>query len=270
MLMSKRSFTFVILAVLVWSVMATIFAGYYYTQSKTYSDQLHERQQSMKELAENCESSAEKLNAFAGDYGALFGDFKWFLYEKWFSGDNCSVFLRRYGNLVDDLEGNYSSLLDSFSDLNHTFNTLYDKYQRYDEQKSATEDEFGDLLEEYYELLTSLAMKELSKSIGEAVAIKVSLCVDYSNTTIVWYNKTSIFPGSTLFDLTQKAVQVEPEYWPLMEPGHVTVKSINNYAEGYWLWYYWDEQEDEWIFGPVGCDAWMLRDGGIYKWYCSS
>lgn len=270
MFMSKRSFAFGMLAALVWSVMATVFAGYYYTQSTTYSDQLHERQQSLKELAENYDSSVEKWNLFVGDYGALFGDFQWFSANQWFSGDNCSAFLRRYGNIIVDLQGNYSSLLNSFYDLNYTYNILYDKYQMYNEQNSATEEEFGVLLNEYYELLTSLAMKELSKSIGEAVAIKVSLCIDYGNTTIVWYNETSVFPGSTLFDLTRKVAQVEPEYWPLMEPGHVTVKSINNCAQGYWLWYYWDEEKDEWIFGPVGCDAWMLRDDGVYKWYFSS
>ena len=78
-----------------------------------------------------------------------------------------------------------------------------------------------------------------------------------------------------MFELTQKVAAVNFTYYASMEPGHILIDSINDKAAyvdpsftwGYsWKWYYWSEDQKKWMPGPVGCDAWMLKDGGIYKW----
>jgi hypothetical protein len=73
----------------------------------------------------------------------------------------------------------------------------------------------------------------------------------------------------TLFDLTQNVTDVKYDYYPSMEPGHILVTSINNlgpFGGKYWFWYYWDETKHDWIRGQVGCDAWVLKNDGTYKW----
>ncbi|MDI6847626.1 MAG: hypothetical protein QMD23_05800, partial [Candidatus Bathyarchaeia archaeon] len=79
--------------------------------------------------------------------------------------------------------------------------------------------------------------------------------------------------GSSLLQLTQKIAKVNyTSDW--MKPGHIRLTAINDeteYKTGYsegraWIWYYWDDNKQEWLSGPVGCDAWMLEDEGIYKW----
>jgi hypothetical protein len=65
--------------------------------------------------------------------------------------------------------------------------------------------------------------------------------------------------------LTRKVSNVTYSYFADIEPGHVIITSINNQA-AWWLWYYWDETVNDWVWGPVGCDAWTLKNGGTYKW----
>jgi hypothetical protein len=114
----------------------------------------------------------------------------------------------------------------------------------------------------------SLAAKELEGFLGTISTIEVKLCVDYGNGTQRWHN-ISVSPGMTLFDLTLQVTKVDYNYYSSMEPGHVLINSIDDLApsEGnYWFWYYWDETKNEWVFGQVGCDAWLLMNNGIYKW----
>jgi len=166
------------------------------------------------------------------------------------------------------LKGNYTDLLNTSPDLNETYNLLWQKHQTLNQQTVIEKTEFDELLSEFDKLFTSMALKEMGKSISEVTTIQVSLLIDYGNTTIKWYNVSAPL-GTTLFNLTRTVAKIEYSYWPTMEPGHILMTSINDSAEGYWLWYYWDEDSGEWVFGPVGCDAWMLKDSGVYKWHQS-
>jgi hypothetical protein len=172
----------------------------------------------------------------------------------------------KYEKLLSNLSENYTTILNEFPELNTTYNNLLDKFQALDEKSQVTKEEFGSLLNDFYKLFTVLTIKELENLQGETTAmIEVRLCIDYGNQTIEWHN-TSTSLGTTLFDLTRNMSKVEYAYWSTMEPGHILVISINSHAEGYWIWYYWDETKNEWTFGPVGCDAWTLKPNGIYKW----
>jgi len=260
-LVEKRTIAFVTLATLVWASIATGSAAYYYLEQMRYGEQVREKQQLLNELAENYSVSATKRNLLSGDYGALLGEYQWFMDE------NYSAFMGKYERLLSNLRGNYTLTFNEFPELNRTYYNLLDESQTLSQKSTITREEFGSLLDEFYKLFTALAMKEMEGFQGQLSEINVSLCVDYGNLTIEWHN-TSISSGITLFDLTRKIAKVEYSYWPTMEPGHILVDSINNYAEGYWLWYYWDDVKSKWIFGPVGCDAWILEDNGIYNWTC--
>jgi hypothetical protein len=251
----------VTLAILIWALTATAVMAYYYMQNLTNYEQLQQRQKLMNELARNSEVSFSKWNQLVADYGALHGEY------QWFQGENYASLMGKYERLIVNLKGNYTDLLDASSDLNETYNNLWQRYQTLAQQTIVEKTMFGELLSEFYKLFTTMAVKETGKFVGEATLIQVSLLINYTD-SIEWHN-VSIQLGASLFDLTRTVAKIEYSYWPTMEPGHILVTSINGSAEGYWLWYYWDEEKGDWVIGPVGCDAWMLVDGGVYKWHLS-
>jgi hypothetical protein len=261
-LVEKRTIVFLTLATLVWASITTGFTTYYYLEQMKYQEQLHESQQSLSELTHDFDMSATKRDMLSADYGSLQGEYQWFKNENYFP------LMDKYEKLLSNLSSNYTLTLES-PELNETYGQLLSKFQTLEKKDVVTKEELGSLLEDFYKLFTALAMKELEGSVAKVGVIYVSLCIDYGNQTVKWYNSTPASPGATLFSQTQKIAKVEYSYWPTMEPGHILVTSISNYTEGYWTWYYWDEVKNNWIFGPTGCDAWILKDNGIYKWMCA-
>lgn len=261
-MVGKRTLTFATLAILIWASTATGFMAYYYLQHLTYSEQLQQKQKLLDEFTRNSEDSLTKWNSLAANYGSLHGEYQWSKEE------NYAPLMDKYEKLMVNLKGNYTDLLNTSPDLNETYNLLWQKHQTLNQQTVIEKTEFAELLSEFDKLFTSMALKEMGKSISEVTTIQVSLLIDYGNTTRKWYNVSAPL-GTTLFNLTRTVAKIEYSYWPTMEPGHILMTSINDSAEGYWLWYYWDEDSGEWVFGPVGCDAWMLIDGGVYKWHQS-
>jgi hypothetical protein len=255
--------TFITLATIVWALMTTGFMSYYYMEQTKFQNQLDEKQHLLNELAENYETSTTKRNLLTGDYGTLLGEY------QWHSSENYSSLMGKYEKLLSNLSGNYTPILNAFPELNNSYSNLLSTFQTLNENSQVSKEEFGSLLDDFYELFMALTMKESEGFLGKVSEIEVNLCIDYGNLTVKWFN-TSVSPSASLFDLTQKVAEVEYSYWQTMEPGHILITSINNYAEGYWIWYYWDEVNNEWVFGPVGCDAWILNNNGIYKWFCSS
>jgi len=253
---------FITLATLVWASLATGFVTYYYLEQAKYQDQINEKQQLMNQLTENYDVSTTRRNLLSGDYGVLLGEY------QWLSGENYSPLMDKFEKLLSNLSGNYTSILNEFPELTTTYGYLLNKFQALNEKSQVSKEGFGSLLDDFYKLFMALTLKESEAFIGKINEIKASLCIDYGNLTAEWRN-ISISSGTTLFDLTQKVAKVEYSYWQTMEPGHILITSINNYSKGYWVWYYWDEAENEWVFGPVGSDAWILNNRGVYKWVCS-
>jgi hypothetical protein len=267
-LVEKRTLVFVAVAVLVWAVSISSLAGYFYLQNATYSERLAENQQSINEMATAYDRSMAKHNNLLSDYSTLYGNYL-------FSTDTDFILLTySFDKLLNSLKGNYSYILIDQEDMNKTYDALHGKYQTFYQKGNVTREEFGELLSDYYELFNVLSMRELGGLVTEAVTLTVSVCIDYENKTMEWHNETSMPAGSTLFQLTQEIAEINYTYYLETKPGHIRLTAINDekeysigYSEGWsWIWCYWDNEKQEWIQGPVGCDAWMLKTGGIYRW----
>ena len=270
-MVEKKLFLFATLAMFVWAVLASSIAGFFYLQNTMNSEQIAENQQSLNTMSTTYNEAMTKYDELLSEYSFMQGNYSFPL------NTNFTLLMSSFLTLLHNVKGNFSSILTDQKDLNKTHDTLQDKSQTLLLRGNVTRDEFGELLGECYEFLNLLAFRELSKTISEITTLTVNICIDYGNGTVEWHNKTVIPTGSSLFQLTQNVAAVNFTYDALMKPGHIRLTSISNkkeytnytisYSEGAaWLWYYWDDNKQEWIFGPVGCDAWMLRDGGVYKW----
>jgi len=259
------------LAMFVWAISISSLAGYFYLQNRMYGEQIAENQQSLHVMTTTYNDAMTKYNALLSEYSVLYGNY------SFPQGTNFTLLTTLFGRLLTNLKGNYSFLLTNQKDLNATYDTMQDKYYEVYQKGNVTRAEFGELLAEFHEVFNLLAIRELSGLVSETLTLTVSVCIDYGNETLEWNNETSMPAGSSLFQLTQKIATVNYTYSAWMEPGHIRVTSINdkkeytNYTIGYsegraWIWYYFDNIEEKWISGPVGCDAWMLKDGSIYKW----
>lgn len=260
----KRTLVLIILAALVWALIVSGLAAYYYLEMNKYKDESYERQQRLSKITEGYKEALRKQDLLLRDYNTLLGEYYSFM------GENYSLFVRKYNQLLSNLDNNYTLTISGSRELKETYESLKRTIQKLEEKKIVAREEIEPLIIGFNGLLRSVVAKNLEILIGENIVIKVSLCIDYGNGTMRWYN-VSVVPGTSLFDLTCRIAKVEYDYYPTAEPGHVFVKAINGIASSFsewkfWFWYYWDETIKRWILGQVGCDAWTLRDNGVYKW----
>lgn len=251
-----------VLATLVWALIASGLAAYYYLEMGRYQKESDEKQQLLLGITEGYKEALGRQDLLLRDYNALLGEY--------YTGENYSLLVGKYVQLLSNLGNNYTATINGFPELEEVYESLTNTTQKLEEQETVTKEEFEPLLMEFHTLLRSVVVKELENLISENTMIKVNLCIDYGNGTKTWYN-ISASPGMSLFDLTQQVAQIEYDYYPVMQPGHVLMKTINGVAPSpselkYWFWYYWDDITNQWVFGQVGCDAWTLRDNGTYRW----
>jgi len=256
-MVEKRTFVFVILATIVWASLASAFAGYYYTQNVNTTGQLSQAQDSLQnslqKVTSNYNVSVQKYDQILSEYSLIYGD-------------NYSQLMPILGNLIKDLGENYTAMFNQ-EDLNESYTDLLSSYNNLN-PGNVTSTDFGNVVTEFYNLFNLCAWKDLGLSISNATSLTVNLLFDYGNGTMVWHNETKVLPGYSLFQATGETAAINYTYWP-SGPGHIEVDSINNKASSggyYWIWYYWDNGQKTWVEGPVGCDAWMLENGGVYKW----
>lgn len=270
-MVKKRALLFATLAMFVWAVLISSLAAYFYLQNVTSNELIAENQQSLNAMSATYNEAMTKYNKLLSDYSTLYGNYS-FPYAT-----NFTLLTGLFSELLNNIEGNFSSLLTNQRDLNQTYCTLQTKLQTLLLKGNVTREEFGELLSESYDFLNLLTIRELGNSISEVATLVVNICIDYGNETLEWHNGTKIPPGLSLFQATQKVAAVNHVYYAWMKPGHIRLIAINNkeeytnyagsYSEGYaWIWSYWDDNKQNWVPGPVGCDAWMLKNGGIYKW----
>ena len=267
-MVEKRTFVFVMLAIIVWAALASAFAGFYYLQNKNSAEQLNNAQNSLNEVASNYYEAINKYDLLQSEYGSLYGNY------TYFSSSNYTALMPTLGRLITDFGENYTNLF-AQEDINKTYNQLSNDYEALLNTGNATKADFGSLLNEFYALFSLSALKEQELSVSEATTQSVNLEIDYGNGTVEWHNETNVPAGYTLFELTQNNTVITYGYYALNQPGHVLIDSINNktmytdssYAWGYsWIWYYWNNNGKKWVSGPVGCDAWLLENSGIYRW----
>jgi len=252
------------LATIVWASLASAFAGYYYLQNGSNSQQLTSAQNSINTLASNYSEATNKYNLLLSDYGSLNYTYYQDTLNATFS--NYTILMPVLGNLIANFARNYTDLFVQ-ADINGTYHQLLNDYENSLQKGNVTEDEFGSLLSEYYNLFSVCAVRELGLSVSKVSTLSVDIAIDYGNGTTKWFNQTKVPAGYTLFELTQKIATIEFSYYS-MGPGHVFVTSINGVENdaSYWLWYYWNLNDKSWVYGPVGCDAWLMQNGGIYEW----
>ncbi len=284
----KNKWALATLVVLCWAIIATGGTAWYYTNMMTYSDQLSDSETMLNEMMQGHNEMVEKYNVIATNYSDLYGSYQFFPPENLTTIEydnlrgNYSKFLTDYSKLLNELNGTYSDLLSQHSELNGTYNALekrcdelMDRLESYtvENRTELINDltiDFNELLIKCGKLWNELMVKAYSGVMG-TLELKVDLCIDYGNGTVIWSNATSIPVGSSLFDLIQREAVVEYDYYATMEPGHILVTSINGLEPDYetfqyWFWYYWDAETGKWVHGLVGCDAWKLKADGIYKW----
>jgi hypothetical protein len=263
-LVEKRTLAFAILATMVWAALASVFVGYYYIQNSNNSSQLKSANDSLNTVASTYSNAANKYNLLSSEYGSLYGSY------SYPTNSDYTPLMQPLGSLITDFSNNYTDLFVQ-ADINSSFNQLQSDYQTLLQRGNVTKTDFGNLLSEYYNLFTLSALRELGLSISEASTLSVSIEINYGNGTSEWKNETQVPAGYTLFRITQKIVVITYSYYAFAQPGHVFVDSINNKASNstsgyYWDWYYSTDNGKTWVLGPVGVDAWLLTNGGFYKW----
>ena len=271
-LVEKRTLVFVLLAIIVWAALASAFVGYYYLENSRNSAQLVNANNSLDTVASTYFDATSKYDSLQSEYGTLYGNY------YYFSNSDYTALMPSFGALISDFSKNYSDLFVQ-ADINGTYNQLLTDYQELSQEGNISRTDFGNLLSEYYNLFSLCAIKELGQSISNAATLSVSILINYGNGTLEWNNETQVPAGTNLFEITQQISVVKYSYYATAEPGHVFVDSINNLAEyataagtsGYsWFWYYSNDNGKTWTEGQVGCDAWLLANGGVYEWNYTS
>ncbi len=256
------------LATIVWATLASAFAGFYYLQNRTSAEQLNNAQTSLNKVASNYDEAISKYDFLQSEYGSLYSNY------TYFSSSNYAALMPTLGGLITNFGENYTNLF-AQQDINKTYNQLSNDFTALLNKENVTKADFSIILSEYYDLFSLSALREQELSISEATTLSVNIEINYGNETVEWHNETNVPAGQTLFELTQNLTVITYSYYALSEPGHVLIGSINNvtsytdpsYAWGYsWIWYHWDDNGKKWVSGPVGCDAWLLENGGIYRW----
>jgi hypothetical protein len=267
-LVEKRTLVFVILTGIIWAASASTFAGYYYLQNSINTEQLSSTYNSLNEIASNYTIVTNKYDSLLGEYTLLRSNYS-------DPSIDYATLMPPLETLIIDLGKNYSNLLLMQEDMNKTYTQLLSDYNALLKKGNVTKTDFGNMLTEYYNLLSLSALRELSFTLSEATTLSVNIEIDYGNGTVEWRNETQVPTGQTLFGITQTIAVINYSYYAFFEPGHVLIDSINNITKytdpsnlnGYsWFWYHYSSNNKMWIKGPMGCDAWLLEDNGIYRW----
>ncbi len=110
-------------------------------------------------------------------------------------------------------------------------------------------------------------LKSKLGTVGETLDI----AVDFGNGTRIWYNDTYAPVGASVFNATSLATggRVETQSYAY---GNVTgvfvagILGVSGTSTSYWLWYYLDNASGSWVEAPVGADAYLAVQGGVYLW----
>jgi len=101
----------------------------------------------------------------------------------------------------------------------------------------------------------------------EAVTIRANLCINYGNGTVLWYNETILPVGCNLLNATKRVAVVNSTYYPTYEANFVNaINGVCYNSTHYWMWLRWDENENDWKYGSVGADLYILKPDETLMW----
>ena len=150
-----------------------------------------------------------------------------------------TVYVYMYNNLLK----NYTSLLQNYTKLLNDYNSLALSYEA--ERQNLT-----NWLQQY-----------------ESCIMRVNICIDYGNGTVLWYNQTIVPLGCNLLQATRTVALVNSTYWPAYRASFVdAINGVWNKGAYYWMWYYWDKDSKTWKYGNCGADLYVLSDGETVRW----
>jgi len=112
-----------------------------------------------------------------------------------------------------------------------------------------------------YKSLYERAAADLKK-----MTMKVSVCIDYGNGTVIWYNGTSVPRETNVLMATKVIAEVEGMEYPEMGTFVTSINGVGGDPNRYWIWYIWSQEKGEWEWGPVASDKYMLREGDVIMW----
>ncbi|MEM2940462.1 MAG: hypothetical protein QW304_02800 [Thermoproteota archaeon] len=102
----------------------------------------------------------------------------------------------------------------------------------------------------------------------ESITLRVSLLVKYDNGTETWFNNTVVPVGWTLLNLTAYDLKGRVDYEVYSFGTSVTgINGVSQHENYYWLWYKWNPEEQDWVVGETGPDAYILKNGDVLAWY---
>ncbi|MEM2088945.1 MAG: hypothetical protein QXF52_09820 [Thermoproteota archaeon] len=102
----------------------------------------------------------------------------------------------------------------------------------------------------------------------ESITLRVSLLVKYDNGTKNWFNNTVVPVGWTLLNLTAYNLNGRINYETYSFGVSVTgLNGVGQHESYYWIWYKWNPEEQDWVMGETGPDAYLLKNGDVLAWY---
>jgi len=115
-----------------------------------------------------------------------------------------------------------------------------------------------------YQDLYRDALKELAEH-----TIFVNILIDYGNGTKAWYNNTRVPTGANLFNATKMIAKIEYQRydWGILI---TAINGVTGDQSHGWLWNIWDSTKAQWEFGPVGADAFTLKERDTVSWVYSA
>lgn len=98
----------------------------------------------------------------------------------------------------------------------------------------------------------------------------IDILIDYGNGNGVWYNNTSVEPGTNLYTATVLAASgnvnatYSSQYQEHLVNGIGGVEATG--SEFWWLWTYNRSNSTSWQVAQLGADQITVTNGGIYAW----
>ena len=98
----------------------------------------------------------------------------------------------------------------------------------------------------------------------------VNTLINYGNSTIKWYNQTSISGSENFYDLTVSLVggNIEAQFYgpPLNEHFVTAINGVKNHSPYFWTIWILCQRQNAWEVSPVGADAILVGNGQTLAW----
>lgn len=159
----------------------------------------------------------------------------------------------------------YNTYQNEYRNLTEEINTLSNAVVNISETFSAS---INDLSESFTGDFHSLSgtMGNLSQ-ILESISLKVNILLGHGNTTRTYYNGTTLPLGSTAFTAILAAADIKYEdYGGELGILITSINGVPNNSTHGWFYWYWDNEQSQWILPEYSCDKHILHRNDTIAW----